>query len=61
MTVDVTIFHNPDCGTARNNLSMIRATGIESKVVEYLVTPNRFERAQMIAMIGGAGSKSSPL
>lgn len=33
---DVTIFHNPNCGTSRNTLAMIRENGIEPKVVEYL-------------------------
>lgn len=36
---DVTIFHNPDCGTSRNTLALIRHAGIESHVVEYLKTP----------------------
>lgn len=32
----ITIFHNPDCGTSRNTLAMIRAAGYAPKVVEYL-------------------------
>lgn len=36
---DVTIFHNPDCGTSRNTLALIRHAGIEPQVVEYLKTP----------------------
>lgn len=35
---DITIFHNPGCGTSRNVLAAIRATGTEPKVVEYLKT-----------------------
>lgn len=35
----VTIYHNPACGTSRNTLALIRHTGIEHKVVEYLQTP----------------------
>lgn len=35
----VTIYHNPDCGTSRNTLALIRATGIEPTIVEYLRTP----------------------
>jgi arsenate reductase len=35
----VTIFHNPDCGTSRNTLALIRHAGIEPNVVEYLETP----------------------
>lgn len=44
----VTIWHNPDCGTSRNTLAMIRAAGIEPTVVEYLKTPptrDELERA----------------
>ena len=36
---DVTIFHNPACGTSRNTLALIRHGGIEPTVVEYLKTP----------------------
>jgi len=35
----VTIYHNPDCGTSRNTLAMIRASGTEPVVIEYLKTP----------------------
>jgi arsenate reductase len=35
----VTIYHNPACGTSRNTLAMIRASGVEPTVVEYLRTP----------------------
>jgi arsenate reductase len=36
---DVTIFHNPDCGTSRNTLALIRHAGIEPDVIEYLKSP----------------------
>jgi len=36
---DVTIFHNPSCGTSRNTLALIRHAGIEPRVVDYLKTP----------------------
>lgn len=36
MTTDVVIYHNPACGTSRNTLAIIRATGIEAVVIEYL-------------------------
>jgi arsenate reductase len=39
MSAEVTIWHNPACGTSRNTLAMIRAAGIEPAVVEYLKTP----------------------
>jgi arsenate reductase (glutaredoxin) len=37
--MDVIIYHNPDCGTSRNALAMIRNAGIEPHVIEYLKTP----------------------
>ncbi|ARL04422.1 arsenate reductase (glutaredoxin) [Burkholderia multivorans] len=37
--MSVTIYHNPDCGTSRNTLAMIRGAGIEPTVIEYLKTP----------------------
>jgi arsenate reductase len=37
--VDLIIYHNPDCGTSRNTLAMIRNAGIEPHVIEYLKTP----------------------
>jgi arsenate reductase (glutaredoxin) len=36
---DVTIYHNPACGTSRNTLALIRSRGIEPTVVEYLRAP----------------------
>jgi arsenate reductase len=35
----VTIYHNPDCGTSRNTLALIRNAGVEPPVIEYLKTP----------------------
>lgn len=40
----VTIYHNPKCGTSRNTLAMIRASGIEPEVIEYLKDPPSRER-----------------
>jgi arsenate reductase len=37
--MSVTIYHNPACGTSRNTLAMIRATGTEPVIIEYLKTP----------------------
>ena len=37
--IDIVIYHNPECGTSRNTLAMIRNAGIEPHVVEYLKTP----------------------
>jgi arsenate reductase len=39
LAMDVIIYHNPDCGTSRNVLGMIRNAGIEPHVIEYLKTP----------------------
>ncbi|MET3415119.1 arsenate reductase (glutaredoxin) [Methylobacterium sp. 1030] len=52
-TFDVVIYHNPDCGTSRNTLAMIRNTGIEPHVIEYLKTPpNRALVKQLVARAG---------
>jgi arsenate reductase (glutaredoxin) len=37
--IDVVIYHNPECGTSRNTLGLIRNAGIEPHVIEYLKTP----------------------
>jgi arsenate reductase len=37
--MSVTIYHNPDCGTSRNTLAMIRQSGVEPIIIEYLKTP----------------------
>lgn len=47
------IYHNPDCGTSRNTLVMIRNAGIEPHVVEYLKTPPA--RALLVQLIDRAG------
>ncbi|MBP2236597.1 arsenate reductase [Sinorhizobium kostiense] len=53
MTMDVTIYHNPSCGTSRNTLALIRHAGIEPTVIEYVKTPpSREELAQMIRDAG---------
>ncbi len=51
--MDVTIFHNPRCGTSRNTLAAIRAAGIEPQVVDYLAHPPT--RAALRDMIARAG------
>ena len=49
----VTIFHNPQCGTSRNTLALIRNAGIEPTVVAYLETPpTREQLSQLIAASG---------
>ncbi len=50
---DITIYHNPACGTSRNVLALIRNTGDEPTVVEYLKTPpDRATLTQLIAAMG---------
>ncbi len=49
----VTIYHNPACGTSRNTLAMIRQSGVEPTVIEYLKTPpNLDELKALIAQMG---------
>lgn len=51
----ITIWHNPKCGTSRNALAMIRATGAEPRVVEYLNTPpDATTLARVAKAVGGA-------
>ena len=51
--MNVTIFHNPKCGTSRNTLALIRNAGIEPQVIDYLSqTPAREALAAMIAQAG---------
>ena len=51
--MDVIIYHNPDCGTSRNTLAMIRNAGVEPHVIEYLKTPpSRLLLRQLIARAG---------
>lgn len=52
-SVDVIIYHNPDCGTSRNTLAMIRNAGIEPHIIEYLKTPpSRVLLVQLLARAG---------
>lgn len=53
MTVDIIIYHNPECGTSRNALAMICNAGIEPHVIEYLKTPpSRIQLESLIARSG---------
>jgi len=51
---DVTIYHNPKCGTSRNVLALIRNSGVEPTVVEYLKTPP--SRDELQALLGRMGA-----
>ena len=53
MAIDIVIYHNPECGTSRNALAMIRNAGIEPHVVEYLKTPP--SRALLVELLSRAG------
>ena len=49
----ITIYHNPKCGTSRNTLALIRNTGVEPEVIEYLNNPpNKTKLLELIAAIG---------
>ena len=52
-TPKVKIYHNPECGTSRNTLALIRNANIEPEVIEYLVTPP--SKNELIQMIADAG------
>lgn len=49
----ITIYHNPECGTSRNTLAMIRKSGEEPTIIEYLRTPP--DRARLVWLIAEAG------
>ncbi len=53
----VTIYHNPACGTSRNVLAMIRASGCEPKVIEYLKTPPSRERLKQLLLAMGISAR----
>jgi arsenate reductase len=49
----IIIYHNPDCGTSRNTLAMIRQSGEEPEIIEYLTTPPMRDRlVELIAAMG---------
>src|SRR6478672_4335021 len=53
ITMQITIYHNPACGTSRNTLALIRNAGVEPAVIEYLKqTPDRATLKQLVADAG---------
>ncbi len=50
---EVTVYHNPACGTSRNTLGLIRNAGIEPRVIAYLETPP--DRATLLSLIAAMG------
>ena len=51
--MSVTIYHNPSCGTSRNTLAMIRQSGEEPEIIEYLKTPP--DRATLLELVKAMG------
>ncbi|KUE81639.1 arsenate reductase [Aeromonas schubertii] len=51
--MSITIYHNPECGTSRNTLEMIRNSGVEPTVIHYLETPP--DRATLVGLIAAMG------
>ena len=49
----VAIYHNPKCGTSRNTLALIRNTGIEPQVIEYITNPPSREQLQTLIQVAG--------
>ena len=58
MPIDVIIYHNPECGTSRNALAMIRNAGIEPHVIEYLKTPPSRDLLESLIARAGMGARS---
>jgi arsenate reductase len=57
--MSVTIYHNPKCGTSRNTLAMIRQSGVEPDIIEYLKNPP--SRARLIELIAAMGMSARAL
>ena len=54
----VTIYHNPNCGTSRNTLAMIRASDVEPEIIEYLIYPPTREKLTALIANTGAGCRA---
>ncbi len=54
--MSVTIYHNPKCGTSRNTLEMIRASGVEPKIIKYIKTPP--SRDELLGLMKAMGFSS---
>ena len=57
--MSVTIYHNPSCGTSRNTLAMIRQSGCQPEVIEYLKTPP--SRSRLVELIKAMGISAREL
>jgi arsenate reductase len=56
--MSVTIYHNPACGTSRNTLAMVRASGVEPTIIEYLIHPPTREKLTALVANTGAGCRA---
>ena len=56
--MDVVIYHNPECGTSRNTLAMIRNAGVEPSIIEYLKTPPSRDEIRDLACRAGVPLRS---
>ena len=54
----ITIYHNPKCGTSRNVLALIRNSGVEPEVIEYLKTPPTAARLAELVAATGQGARA---
>lgn len=54
----ITIYHNPACGTSRNTLALIRNSGVEPEIIEYLKTPPSKERLQELLTAMGITARA---
>jgi len=54
----ITIYHNPACGTSRNTLALIRNSGAEPEVIEYLKTPPTKVQLQQLLAAMGIGARA---
>ncbi len=54
----ITIYHNPACGTSRNTLALIRNSGVEPQVIEYLKTPPSKQRLRELVAATGHGARA---
>lgn len=57
--MSITIYHNPACGTSRNTLAIIRESGVEPTVIEYLKTPP--SREKLVSLIADMGISAREL
>jgi arsenate reductase (glutaredoxin) len=56
--MSITIYHNPNCGTSRNTLAMIRQSGEEPRIIEYLKTPPSRQELEQLGRAIGRGARA---